>query len=244
MLRLFPPKQTTLFPGTPELKELGNKLEELFLQEKILKDDVANNPSHPISYIKSHVFSETIANIRQATKDYTQQSTPTNRKQKITNILRYVDILKQIIEISLNTHKEILNYPRNENKETAKNVINAFITFAVCFTGYLTHSFIIFLNAALASYNLNHEAQRFMKLDDSRATSVRLFEEVIMQLRDINCSMTFALQREMRAEGMVDLEREMPVPPADEPDYLLVRSYSSPDEGNPREPSAPVQWRP
>lgn len=244
MQRLFPPTQTALFPGTPELKELGNKLEELFSQEKILKDDAANNPSHPISYIKSHIFSETIANIRQATKDFTQQITPANRKQKINNILRYVDILKQIIETSLNNNKEILNFPRNENKETAKNVLNALITFIVCFAGYLTHSFIIFLNAALASYNLNHEAQRFMKLDDSRATSVRLFEEIIAQLRDINCSMTFALQRETRADGIVDLEQEMPVPPVDEPDYLLVRSYSSPDEEKSHEPSAPVQWRP
>ncbi len=135
-----PPPQPSIFPNTPELKELSSKIFELYTQERTLTKDAKNNPTKPVSYIKSRVFSSTLLSIHQAVVEFNEQERINDRKQQIKFILFFVTKLKNIIEHSLNLNKEILNQPRNDDKEITKNVLNASITVGSCFIGYMTYS--------------------------------------------------------------------------------------------------------
>jgi len=223
-----PPPQPSIFPNTPELKELSSKIFELYTQERTLTKDAKNNPTKPVSYIKSRVFSSTLLSIHQAVVEFNEQERINDRKQQIKFILFFVTKLKNIIEHSLNLNKEILNQPRNDDKEITKNVLNASITVGSCFIGYMTYSPLFFVTTALASYNLNHDIQHLTSLDDTRTTSVRLFEEIIEQLKNIKCSMKFALKQEENAE-VLRLGYDMPIPP-DDASYLLIGNNAERDE--------------
>ncbi len=87
---------------------------------------------------------------------------------------------------------------------------------------------LFFVTTALASYNLNHDIQHLTSLDDTRTTSVRLFEEIIEQLKNIKCSMKFALKQEENAE-VLRLGYDMPIPP-DDASYLLIGNNAERDE--------------